>query len=340
MDFECQRPRGLTEEELAHFNDHGYVIVRNVLTDEDFAPLERDYGELVDRKAQELFDRGLISSTHTDQPFSHRLAAIAAEVSDEVWEQDLAHWGLQLDTMHARARGCFDFFFSSRLHAVVESVVGPEITLNPIQHLRPFLPARGGRQKAVGVAGLAPWHQDQGVTREEADASEILTCWIPLVDARRETGCMKIIPDVGGLGLLEHIKDPDLGTTIRPDLLPDGPRLDMEMNRGDLLFMNRFTPHCSQINTSNVVRWSIDCRFQRTGTPTGRHFWPEFIIQSKSNPESVQNDYDEWCSRWIHDLEASVGERWHRVAGDVGGSAGGKSFAVVAVSPDDEEVAQ
>lgn len=312
-------PRGLTEEELAHFNEHGYVIVRGVLTNEDFAPLERDYGELVDRKAQELFDRGFVSSTHADQPFSRRLAALAAEVSDEVFEQDLAPWGLQLDTMHARVRGCFDFFFSPRLHAVVESLVGPEITLNPIQHLRPFLPARGGRQKMVGAASLAPWHQDQGVTREEADASEILTCWIPLVDARLETGCMKIISDAMGVGLLEHVKDPDYGTTIRPDLLPEGPRIDAAMNRGDLLFMNRYTPHCSQVNTSDLVRWSIDLRFQKTGTPTGRHFWPEFVIQSRINPESVQNDYEEWCSRWIHDLEASAGERWHRVAGDVGG---------------------
>ena len=32
------------------------------------------------------------------------------------------------------------------------------------------------------------------------------------------------------------------------------------------------------------------------------------------------------CRRWKSDLETSKGERWHRVAGDVGGSAGGVSL--------------
>lgn len=283
---------------------------------------------LVDAKAKELLAAGHIKSDHAGEPFAKRLAAIARECSDEVFTKDLAPWGLSLDTMHARLRSCFEFFFCPRLLAAVESIVGPEITLNPIQHLRPFLPAREGKQPMVGAASLAPWHQDQGVTREEADASDILTCWIPFTDVTRETGCMKIIPDASHLGLLEHVKDPEYGTTIRPDLLPKLPQLDAEMKRGDLLFMSKFTPHCSQPNLSDKVRWSVDLRFQKTGTPTGRHFWPEFVLQSKAKPDSVQNDYDEWCRRWIHDLEASKGERWHRVAGDVGGMVGVKHLAM------------
>lgn len=174
---------------------------------------------------------------------------------------------------------------------------------------------------------MAPWHQDQGVTREEADASDIITCWIPFVDAHADNGCMKIIPDCQGLGLLEHVKDPEYGTTIRPDLLPDTPQVDAEMQRGDILLMSKFTPHRSQMNVTNTVRWSLDCRFQKTGEPTGRHFWPEFVVQSRSNPELVQGDYDEWCRRWVHDLEASKGERWHRVTGDVGGAVGKRHLA-------------
>ena len=39
-----------------------------------------------------------------------------------------------------------------------------------------------------------------------------------------------------------------------------------------------------------------------------------------ARPEAVQDSYDEWCARWRHDLPRSQGERWHRVAGDVGGA--------------------
>merc|ERR1712217_445991 len=172
---------------------------------------------------------------------------------------------------------------------------------------------RHGKQAMVGASSLAPWHQDQGVTREEADESDILTCWIPFVDVDATNGCMKIIPDCVDIGLLEHVKDPEYGTTIRPDLLPDKPQIDAAMKRGDILFMSKFTPHRSQLNRSDGIRWSIDCRFQKTGTPTGRPFWPEFVLRSKKNPASVQDSYEEWCRRWIHDLDASKGERWHRV---------------------------
>ena len=45
-----QRPRGLTPDELEHYNSHGYVIVKGILKDEDFRTLERDYTGLIDIK--------------------------------------------------------------------------------------------------------------------------------------------------------------------------------------------------------------------------------------------------------------------------------------------------
>ncbi|MGA1198535.1 MAG: mitomycin antibiotic biosynthesis protein, partial [Candidatus Latescibacterota bacterium] len=59
--------------------------------------------------------------------------------------------------------------------------------------------------------------------------------------------------------------------------------------------------------------WSMDLRFQKTGTPTGRPFWPEFIVQSKENPSSVQDDFDQWCKRWVTDQKNAKGIRLHRV---------------------------
>lgn len=183
--------RNLSNDEILHFREHGYVIVRNVLRNEDFAGIERDYTALVHAKAVELKEAGHIANLHEDAPFAKRLALIAGECQDDVFSKDLCKWGLQLDTMYALQESVFRFFFSDRLLDCIESIVGGEITLSPIQHLRPFLPSRGGKQPALGASAQAPWHQDQGVTREEADASEILTCWIPFVDVTADTGCMK-----------------------------------------------------------------------------------------------------------------------------------------------------
>lgn len=319
--------RGLTTEELKQYDEQGFVVAKGILLDEDFKQFETDYGYLIDKKAEELQRAGHIKSTHKDKVFDKRLACIAADCSDEVIKDEIGPFGLSLDTMYALQKGLFELLFNQRLIKAVSTIVGEEVLLNPIQHCRPFLPARNGKQSCVGAANLAPWHQDQGVTREEADASEILTCWIPLTDVSDASGCMplKVMPEVFKDGLLEHVKS-DQGTTIKPDLLrPNARTVSAEMKRGDILLMNRFTPHCSQINTSDRVRWSLDLRFQKIGTPTGRPFWPSFILQSPSNPDSVQNSYDEWCARWKADLASSVGERWHRVIGDVGGSINGES---------------
>ena len=49
---------------------------------------------------------------------------------------------------------------------------------------------------------------------------------------------------------------------------------------------------------------SMDLRFQKTGTPTGRPHWPAFVLQSPSDPSSVQDSYEEWCQRWRQGLSS------------------------------------
>jgi len=295
----------LAQEQVAQYREQGYLIAEGVLTDEDFVPVEQAYDVLINQKAQELLEAGAIKSAHADKPFSHRLAAIAMELSDEAYE---GFRGITsaLDIMKVRAKPMFDLLFSPRLLSLVESFIGPEITLSPIQHFRPYLPARGDRQPM-----RVPWHQDQGVTKEEADASEIITCWIPLTDVDSDTGCLQVIPGVNEMGLLEHQREG--GTMIKPDLMPDVVHVECPMKRGDVLIMDAYTPHRGQVNRTDKVRWSMDLRFQKTGTPTGRPFWPEFILQSKENPASVQDDFDEWCTRWITDMRNSKGMHLHRV---------------------------
>ena len=84
--------------------------------------------------------------------------------------------------------------------------------------------------------------------------------------------------------------------------------------------MHKYTPHRSLPNLSDGVRWSLDLRFQPTGWPTGRPFWPSFRVRSAR--DAVDRNYEAWCAEWKNALANSAGERWHRVAGDVGGGVG------------------
>ena len=161
--------------------------------------------------------------------------------------------------MEARLPEMFAFFFNPNLLALVESIIGPEITLSPIQHLRPYTPMRGERQPMQ-----VPWHQDQGVTREEADASEILTVWFPLVDVDRTNGCLQVLPGVTRLGLLQHERTG--GTHIKPSSMPQVEPCDCVMRRGDLLLMSAYTPHHGHQNRSD--RGALE---HRPAVPEDRH---------------------------------------------------------------------
>ena len=66
----------LTENQTNQYRDRGFLIAENVLDDAAFEPIEHAYDVLINQKAQELLEEGVISSTHADKSFSHRLAAI------------------------------------------------------------------------------------------------------------------------------------------------------------------------------------------------------------------------------------------------------------------------
>ena len=111
-----------------------------------------------------------------------------------------------------------------------------------------------------------------------------------------------------------HIKQ-GLGTVILDDEMPEQEPLTLPMDKGDVLLMHKQTPHRSTANNADVVRWSMDLRYQETGTPTGRPYNPDFVARSRSNPSSEFRDYDEWCRQWVEALEeikgkAIKGHRW------------------------------
>lgn len=289
----------LSQEQIDQYHNRGYVVVQNVLTEEDLAPVISAYAEFIDRRAQELKAEGKIENLFEDEPFERRFANLFAE-SQEI------QYGL--DIMEARLEPMFNFLRNDNLLDVVESLLGKEITCNPIQHIRGKVPA----EIHSGPSSLnVPWHQDAAVTTEEADQSDIITFWLPLVDAVAETGCMEVIPDVWKQGELRHYSNG--GTTIVPEQMPKADPVLVPCLKGGIVIMNKYTPHRGTWNVSDIVRWSIDLRYQRTGEPTGRPSHPDFVVRSEANPDSELNDYTQWCEMWKEALSTNTGQKLHRV---------------------------
>jgi phytanoyl-CoA hydroxylase len=291
----------LTPGQIDQFNAEGYLVVRQALQGSDLNPLIAEYTAHIDWRAQELYAAGKISQLYADAAFDQRLALICRE-NNELYRE--------LDIMHLRGRAAFAFLHNPTLIDLVETLIGPEITCSPIQHVRPKLPS--GLTPRGSDPHVVHWHQDAGVTWAEADPHFILTLWLPLVAATPDNGCLRVMPGVHKQGLLRHRTKPGLGTAIAPEALPQQKIVTLPMQPGDVLLMHKHTPHCSTRNNTERVRWSMDIRYQATGTPTGRPFHPDFVVRSRANPASVLRDYATWDRLWAEALAQSKGVRVHR----------------------------
>ncbi|NOU88691.1 mitomycin antibiotic biosynthesis protein [Paenibacillus sp. LMG 31460] len=289
----------LTVEQIEQFHRDGYVIAENVLKESDLAPIITAIEELIEQRADKLYAEGKIADKHEGESYQTRYEGIYRQ-SKEI--------GVGLDIMHWRHPALFEFLKNENLLNVVESLIGGEIACNPIQHLRAKMPYDGNQADSFQNV---PWHQDAGVTLEEADPCEIITFWLPLVDAVAETGCMEIIPGAFMMGLLPHHAAG--GTTIIPEYMPNLKAKLAPCPKGGIVIMNKYTPHKGTPNVSNIVRWTLDLRYQRTGEPTGRPFHPSFVARSRSNPGSVLTDYNAWSNQWEEAIAQSEGKKIHRV---------------------------
>ncbi len=287
----------LNADQIRFFEEQGYLALDGVLEPSDLDPVQAAYEAWIDERARELLADDRIIDLYSDASFDARIGLLAEQCSTILDGMDI---------MQARLPAMCGLLQCANLLDAVEGLVGSEITCNPIQHIRAKPPDR------VNSNGyyVVPWHQDAAVTWAEADDTNIVTCWIAFVDATVENGCMEVLPGVFKLGYLPHHTG-GAGTTIRPDVLPEGTPVDVPVKRGGVVFMSRFTPHRSTPNNTDMVRWSIDLRYQPTGLPTGRPFYPEFAVRSSGTPQAI--NYLSWSQRWQDALAASHGVKAHRV---------------------------
>jgi phytanoyl-CoA hydroxylase len=287
----------LTDDQVAQYSEDGWLIAQGALSHADTQPVIDELTEWIDKRADELHSEGKIEDLHEGESFESRYGKLVAQ-SAEI--------GSGMDIMQMRGEAMFAFLHNEALLDAVSSLVGDEITCNPIQHVRAKPPADAAQSSwSHGV----PWHQDAAVMMPEAENSNVITCWIPLSRSRRENGCVQVIPGVSG-GYIRHQKEG--GTMVVPDLMPDTDPVFAECDRGDIVFISRYTPHCSVPNESDQCRWSLDLRYQPTGEHTGRTAHPDFVVRSPSGDAEVMDDVQEWRRLWVDAFENPRGKAMHR----------------------------
>ena len=297
----------LTAEQLAHFEHFGFVAVEAVLDPENVIDVVIDeYAGVLDSLADKLYAEGKIGSKYETLEFGDRVTQIyseSGEVHNKYFDFTLSQANVTHDTPFWVGPAVFNALTAPSLLDAVESLIGPEIYSNPVQHVRIKVPENQAPRDDDGnvIYGAAPWHQDCGVVNPEADETQMITVWFPLMDTDEENGCLQVVPGSHRSDMLTHCpggKEVQGNLTIPESEFEVGKAVAVPLKKGDVLFFSKYTVHSSFPNNSDRIRWSFDLRYNPVGQATGRSFLPGFVARSRSNPEMELHDAAKWREMW------------------------------------------
>ncbi len=291
-------PLMLTPDQIDQFETQGYLVVEDVLDTASLEAVKAEYTGLLDRLYDGWQAEGLVPSAE-GLDFWQKLLVSYKAGCDWFQPMDISLPGgeIEADTPFHIGPAVFDMLTNARLLDMVEDLIGPELTSNPIQHVRLKPPATNLRNSENRAHVMATdWHQDRAVAHEEGDGTQMVTVWLAISDATIENGCLKVVP--GKPQMYPHC--PQKQTSIAPGLLDEDKALPLPVKAGGAVLFHPLTPHASLNNTAQDFRWSFDIRYNVTGQPTGRDHFPAFVARSRAAPDTEFRDWRTWQEMWLN----------------------------------------
>ncbi|HLI15506.1 MAG TPA: phytanoyl-CoA dioxygenase family protein [Acidimicrobiales bacterium] len=293
----------LGADQLGRFFEDGYLVVEGVVGAARLAAVLDDCAEIAVGLVAAAIERGEVEAAVAALPWQRQLVELArATGRDHSQHFDISlpvRGHVDRDTPMNTRRSVFDVLVDPGLLDAVACLVGPEVTCNPVQHLRIKLPQAAMPRDAGFLAAMVPWHQDSGVVLAEADDTCLVTAWVAVTDATVRNGCLQVVPGSQRAPVLRHclqVNQYEIPAELVCEL---GEPVALEVPAGSVVFLDRRTVHASLHNTSESdVRVSLDLRYQPTGQATGRPLFPAFVARSAAAPASALADPAAWARLW------------------------------------------
>ena len=168
----------LSEEQISHFWEHGYVSLSAITSTEELLTLRTVFERLFCERAGRNEGRQFDMLTHDEDDAPARLPAIINPIT---FAPELRH-------THYRANA----------RAIARQLLGSTATA-AFEHAI-LKPARHG--------AATPWHQDEATRVDPNFDYQQLSIWMPLQDATVENGCMQYIAGSHKGDVLAH-RSPD-----------------------------------------------------------------------------------------------------------------------------------
>jgi len=198
----------LAQQQIEDFERNGYLVVDELVSiPEVLEPLKAEYTDRLRTLCRRWAHDKKMPIAAASGSFSQMIMSCVDAGIDYFQPLDISlpPGAIQSNTPFHAGPAIFDLMTNDALLDVVESLLGPELTSNPIQHVRIKPPLKSLMGADVRPHIIATdWHQDRGVTLEDADESRMVTVWLAVTEATEENGCLQVIPGSHKNRMLDH----------------------------------------------------------------------------------------------------------------------------------------
>ncbi len=229
--------RPLTQHQVSHFHEQGYLSVGKVFEGEHLAELQSEYDRVFAEARESAQLRNLSSSD----------GAAATEADEEM---------LQIMQMCERSLLFRRLLYDQRILDMVEGLMGPNLQLFHDQAL--FKPAHQG--------GPVHWHQDNAYW--ECQPATLVSCWMTLDDVDVHNGAMHVIPG-SHLQAVEHERDDGSPLLDYGDGIDASAAEIIDLPAGGVMFHHCQMLHHTPRNTTDRQRRAFAIHFMNPGTRSG-----------------------------------------------------------------------
>lgn len=248
----------LTDEQKQHYEDKGYIIVPNILNEDEI--------ERYKKRAREI--------ALGDFPEEHKKRIVHdVRVAKGLYKPEDPEMGIWKFLNPDKFDKLFhDFAYTPRVLDVLEGIIGPDIK----SFLSMFI------YKPPGLPSVHHYHQD-GLYFTFGPHELVAGTWIPLDDVDEDNGTMRVIPGSHKLGYLSHRlpKEENLNKGVFGvegyDDHPD--EVICKMKAGDGLFFHARLLHKTGGSTSMRHRRVITVHFASSKCKPQGAITPEFVFR-------------------------------------------------------------
>jgi phytanoyl-CoA hydroxylase len=253
-------------EQIAFFNEHGWLVVENAIPQADLDQLEAWCDQILEQKEILANDWAWDEKEARENRSFRIVQSSPSFVWKDIRDQAYRHW----------------------LVTFGEALMSLELRFWYDQFLA----------KPPGRSMPTAWHQDEGYWGRNLFDKGV-TGWIPLQDVDAVNGCMHFIDGGHRLGVLPHHLVEGLQSDLLTCEVDEARQVICPIRRGDVTFHHSKTPHMTNANTGSAWRKAVTNHMQAAGAGgEGDHYpWKITVNQrtgERFTPESrpLEEDRD------------------------------------------------